>query len=165
MISDEIQQSVREAVNAVEDPEVPITLADLGVLRGIDVTEEGVQVTLRPTRLGCPARGEMATRVSSAVRRAAPGTHVDIVWQLKEWDRDDVTSRGRYELAQSGYGNPTSTTVRCPYCTSGDVRGVGAFGGAVCKVPYTCSACGSTFDLLRGSAALGAAAAGTVERA
>lgn len=149
-----VQDGVRAAVAAVEDPEIPITLQDLGVVRDVVTTDRTVRVVLRPTRLACPARSEMARRVREAVTSAAPELDVQVEWEMATWRAEDVSARGTGMLLQIGYADPrASGPGRCPYCGSSDVRTEGAFGGSVCKVPFSCAACGSTFDALKGSPA------------
>ena len=145
----ESEAEVRAALAEVEDPEVPVTLADLGVLRSVEITDERVVVHLAPTRLGCPGRAEMTRRVEEAVRGARPEAVVDVEWDMVAWRPDQITSRGADVLAEWGYAL-LAGGLRCPYCRSEDTRSEGEFGGAVCKRPFTCRACGSTFDVLRG---------------
>lgn len=142
---------VRDAVASVEDPEVPVTLVDLGVVRSVEPSDGGIRVVLRPTRIGCPGRDEMARRVRVAVAGAAPELEVRIDWEVSGWDAGDVSARGTRALMQIGYARPGATDVVCPYCGSPDVRGDGGFGGSVCKTPFSCRACGSTFDALKSS--------------
>jgi ring-1,2-phenylacetyl-CoA epoxidase subunit PaaD len=142
-------RDVRAAVAAVEDPEVPITLADLGVLRSLDIDGDRVVVHLAPTRLGCPGRAEMTRRVEEAVKGARPDAAVVVEWDMVAWQPDDVTPQGAGVLAEWGY-TLLAGGLRCPYCGSSDTRADGEFGGSVCKKPFTCRACGSTFDALRG---------------
>jgi ring-1,2-phenylacetyl-CoA epoxidase subunit PaaD len=145
--------AVRARVDLVEDPEVPITLSDLGVVRRVAVEDAGVTVTLRPTRLACPARPEMERRVRAAVADAAPGVPVEVRWELAPWQATDVSRAGSTVLVQIGYADPAVDTARCPYCDSVDVLREGTFGGSVCKTPYSCRGCGSTFDVLRNTPA------------
>ena len=58
-----------EAAAAVLDPEVPVlTIADLGVLRDVQVREDGsVDVTITPTYSGCPAMQTIADDVTTAL--------------------------------------------------------------------------------------------------
>ncbi|MEW6470754.1 MAG: iron-sulfur cluster assembly protein [Actinomycetota bacterium] len=145
-----LEAEIRAALADVEDPEVPITLADLGVLRAVEVEPGEVRVHLAPTRLGCPGRDEMERRVREAVRRAAPDVDVHVEWEMVAWRPDDITERGAGVLAEYGYALLTgAVSVRCPYCRSEEVRSDGNFGGSICKRPYTCRSCGSTFDALR----------------
>ncbi|MGK2956219.1 MAG: iron-sulfur cluster assembly protein [Solirubrobacterales bacterium] len=143
--------AVERAVRAVEDPEIPITLADLGVLRSIQVDDGRVRVLLRPTRLGCPARDRMEADVREAIREIAHDAVVEVIWEMVGWTEDAVTAEGWRILNDIGYarmgGNPDE--VACPYCGGIHVQGAGQFGGALCKSPFTCRSCGSTFDVLR----------------
>lgn len=143
---------VVDAVRAVEDPEIPVALSDLGVVRSVDVDPEGVRVVLRPTRLGCPARDRMERDVTLAVRTVAPDVSVSVDWEMEVWSDADVSEAGRAALGEVGYAVLLGGPPRCPYCGSADTRREGAFGGALCKVPHTCRGCGSTFDALRSAA-------------
>ena len=157
----DMEDRVRAAVATVEDPEVPITLQDLGVVRDVRVTGGQVRVVLRPTRLACPARGEMARRVHEAVRSAAPNMDVEVDWEIATWRGSDVSDRGAQVLLQIGYADPgVGASTGCPFCGSADVRSEGAFGGSVCKVPFSCRSCGSTYDALKGSTAAALAIGG-----
>ena len=141
---------IRAAIALVEDPEVPVTLSDLGVIRDVQIADGAVTVVMRPTRLACPARGEMARRVEHAALEVDPACTVSIEWEIAPWSGRDVSPTGQAVLIEFGYADPGSQTRTCPYCGSTAVRSDGAFGGAVCKLPFTCRNCGSTFDSLRG---------------
>ena len=142
---------IRAAIALVEDPEVPVTLSDLGVVRDVQIAGDTVTVLMRPTRLACPARSEMARRVEDAALAVDDSCTVSIEWEIAEWSGQDVSPTGQAVLVEFGYADPGSHTRTCPYCGSAAVRSEGAFGGAVCKVPFTCRNCGSTFDSLRGA--------------
>src|SRR4051812_2629871 len=52
----DLQQRAWDAASQVVDPEIPVlTIADLGVLRGVSVTDGRVEVAITPTYSGCPA--------------------------------------------------------------------------------------------------------------
>lgn len=140
---------VRAAIGGVEDPEIPVTLVDLGVVRSVDADGEAIRVVLRPTRLGCPARDEMARRIRAAVASAAPDVPLDLQWETSAWNAADVTARGSKVLVEIGYADPGAESISCPFCNSVNVRSEGPFGGSVCKVPFSCHSCGSTFDAMR----------------
>lgn len=149
---DPLRTALDEALGRVEDPEVPITLRDLGVLRDVEV--DGGQVTVRmvPTRLGCPALDEMARRVRETVRQVDASLDTRVEWSMESWTPQAITGNGLASLREAGYGQ-LRRRIRCPYCESEDVRQEGLFGGALCKTPFTCRGCGSTFDALRSALA------------
>ncbi|MFF4911199.1 iron-sulfur cluster assembly protein [Streptomyces sp. NPDC001260] len=131
----------------VLDPEIDVTLGDLGVVRSVSRADGRIVVHLAPTRLSCPARGEIARRVRAALTAAAPGHAVEIVWERGTWQPGAVTAAGHDALRTAGY-RVAGATPRCPYCAGDDVVRAGRFGGAVCKVPYDCRGCGSPFDVI-----------------
>lgn len=136
-----------DVVAGISDPEIDVTLRDLGVLRSVSLSQDRIQVHLAPTRLACPAQGEIARRVRSALTDAAPGHPVDIVWERGAWQPGAVTPAGHDALRVAGY-QVAGAAPRCPYCGGQDVVRAGRFGGAVCKVPYDCRGCGSLFDVI-----------------
>lgn len=136
-----------DVVAEVADPEIDVSLGDLGVVRSVSLTDDRIVVHLAPTRLSCPARGEITRRVRSAVADAAPGHGIEIVWERGAWQPGAVTTAGRDALRMAGY-RVAGVAPTCPYCGGADVVRAGRFGGAVCKVPYDCRGCGSLFDVI-----------------
>jgi len=161
-----VRARATEVASTVVDPELPmLTLADLGVLRRVDVAADGsVEVAITPTYSGCPA---MATMRDDLVRRLTEEgfTEVRVRVQLDPpWSTDDISARGRAALRAagisppgpstgSGSGGPVALTlgpvrrrVTCPRCGSADVALTSEFGSTACKALYRCRACLEPFD-------------------
>jgi ring-1,2-phenylacetyl-CoA epoxidase subunit PaaD len=153
--ADSVAADIRAAVARVEDPEIPVTLADLGVVRALDIEATGVRVVLRTTRLACPGRQRMAADVEAAVTGVVPGLCVDVEWDTAPWRPEDATEAGRQALRDFGYVMAGASRPSCPYCGAGEIRPEGLRGGSPCKVPFTCRRCGSPFDALAGSVGAG----------
>jgi ring-1,2-phenylacetyl-CoA epoxidase subunit PaaD len=67
----ELARRAWDAVASVVDPEIPVlTIADLGVLREVDVTDGRVDVAITPTYSGCPAMNMIALEIELALQRA-----------------------------------------------------------------------------------------------
>ena len=149
----------RTAAAAVLDPEVPVlTIADLGVLRDVTMTDDGtVVVTVTPTYSGCPAMDVIRHDVESAVR-AAGFDRVEVRTVLSPaWTTDWMTEQGRRALQEYGIAPPGRRTasdgpvvltlsVRCPQCGSADTRESSRFGSTACKSLWVCRACREPFD-------------------
>ena len=154
----------RRVAESVTDPELPmLTLADLGVLRDVDVVGEGhVVVDITPTYSGCPA---MATMRDDLVRSLTEAgfPRVDVRVSLHPaWTSDWITPEGRAALAAAGISppgpapthggpipltlQPTARVVRCPQCDSPATELVSEFGSTACKALYRCTACLEPFD-------------------
>src|SRR5690606_19470536 len=67
-----LQRRAWAAAASVPDPEVPcVTVADLGILRSVEIDDDGVAVAkVTPTYSGCPAVLAIELSVESALREA-----------------------------------------------------------------------------------------------
>jgi len=142
-------QQIIEVIDLVDDPEIPITLKDLGVLRSVVLDVDQVRVVLRATKLACPGRITMETSIRKACESVKPELQVSITWEMEPWSPNDVTEKGRNRLNEYGITIEDPDDVTCPYCTSRSISSMGDFGGSICKVPYHCGDCGSIFERLR----------------
>jgi ring-1,2-phenylacetyl-CoA epoxidase subunit PaaD len=156
----------RHIAEQVPDPELPmLTLADLGVLRGVETTEDGTVVaSLTPTYSGCPAMAEMRADVAARLRDAGY-TRVEIRTVLDPpWTSDWITPAGRRKLTEHGIAppgpaprggpvplvlSPTRRTVTCPRCGSADTEETSRFAATSCKALWRCRACREPFEYVK----------------
>jgi metal-sulfur cluster biosynthetic enzyme len=95
-------EAIVEALRPVEDPEIGISIVDLGLLRGVEVEDETgkVLVTMTLTSPMCPLGPQIMAAVKSAAA-AVPGVggaSVQLVWS-PPWDpRVDATDDVKAEL-------------------------------------------------------------------
>jgi len=153
----------REVASSVPDPELPmVTVAELGILRKVTLTDEHVEVTITPTYLGCPALHEIA---SDTRRRLHEAGFPDVTVQVRlapPWTSDAITAEGRRKLAAAGIAppRPASTgpvplllgrrgTVPCPRCGSPDTAQLAAFGATPCTALHRCRGCGEPFESVK----------------
>jgi ring-1,2-phenylacetyl-CoA epoxidase subunit PaaD len=143
-------------LDRVVDPEIPVlTLADLGVLRDVEIAADGaVIVTITPTYSGCPALDTMRSDIRTVL--AAEGltrAEVRTVHQ-PAWTTDMMSEDGRAKLEHFGIAPPgptatPDTPVLCPQCASSETRTVSHFGSTACKALMVCSACREPFDYFK----------------
>lgn len=148
-----------DAAAAVVDPEVPaVTVADLGILRGVTL-EEGVAVArVTPTYSGCPAVLAIEFAVEAALRDAGFEPRIERVIS-PAWTTDWITEEGREKLRVYGIAPPVAgsgkaalfgdVTVPCPQCASTDTTRVSEFGSTACKALYRCETCREPFDYFK----------------
>lgn len=77
------EEAIREALRAVNDPEVGMNIVDLGLVYGIQAAPERVHVTMTMTSPTCPMGDLLVESVRDAVRRVAPEARdidVELVW-------------------------------------------------------------------------------------
>jgi len=98
------EDEVREALRSVDDPEVGMSIVDLGLVYGIDVTPERVHVEMTMTTQACPMSDLITDNARRAVVALVPdGVRVDIelVWE-PFWTPDMMS-----EAAKQTFGWPT----------------------------------------------------------
>jgi ring-1,2-phenylacetyl-CoA epoxidase subunit PaaD len=139
----------REAAAAVPDPEIPIlTIADLGILRDVTVSEDGaIEVAITPTYSGCPAMNVIAHDVRVALARAGFSAARIRTVLAPAWTTDWLSEEGRRKLRDWGIAPPTPREpVACPRCGSSDTERIAEFGSTPCKALWRCRACREPFD-------------------
>ncbi|WP_439651151.1 1,2-phenylacetyl-CoA epoxidase subunit PaaD [Nocardia panacis] len=156
--------AARAVVESVLDPEMPmLTIADLGVLRDVQVSDAGVVVRITPTYSGCPAMGAIRLDIESALRvHGFTEVRVDTVL-APAWSSDWITPEGRRKLRENGYSEPgpaprptagpialtllpPARAIRCPRCDSPETELISEFSATACKALYRCRACLEPFD-------------------
>jgi ring-1,2-phenylacetyl-CoA epoxidase subunit PaaD len=145
--------AILEAVGEVADPEVPVlTIADLGVLRGVRHEGDQVVVTITPTYSGCPAMDVIRHEVELTLNSLGVDGRVETVLS-PAWTTDWMSESGKAKLVEYGIAPPTgrgavflSLTVRCPLCGSPDTTELSRFGSTSCKSLWRCNACREPFD-------------------
>ncbi|MCI5076329.1 1,2-phenylacetyl-CoA epoxidase subunit PaaD [Oricola sp.] len=157
----EMQARAWEAAAAVPDPEVPcVTVADLGILRSVDIDEAGMAVAkVTPTYSGCPATLAIELSVETALREAGFDARVERVMS-PAWTTDWIGEDAREKLREYGIAPPVEasgsirslfgeTQVACPRCGSTDTSRISEFGSTPCKAHYRCEACLEPFDYFK----------------
>ncbi|MFI1014587.1 1,2-phenylacetyl-CoA epoxidase subunit PaaD [Streptomyces sp. NPDC020965] len=167
MVTDtRLEAELRGLAGSVPDPELPVlTLAELGVLRGVQILGPGrVEVELTPTYTGCPAIGAMSADIEQVLHdHGIPDVSVVTVLS-PAWSTDDISAEGRRKLAEFGIapprphlagapdrgagGGPVPLTlsVRCPHCGSTETELLSRFSSTACKALRRCVDCREPFD-------------------
>ena len=148
-----LTQAVWDVLETVEDPELPITITDLGLVHDVHVTDSRVAVRLVPTWIGCPALDVIRRRVGQALE-AIPGVRdVTVEYTFEPpWTLDRMTPRGRARLQGHGLAVPRcrfSEPPACPYCGSRNVSLDSLFGPTMCRATYVCRDCRNPFERLK----------------
>jgi metal-sulfur cluster biosynthetic enzyme len=87
--------AVWAALERVDDPELPLSIVDLGLVRRLEISDQRVRVGVTYTSLACPCNEMIREDVEAAVA-AVPGVAAVTVDEVLEpWSREDVTPQGR----------------------------------------------------------------------
>lgn len=89
------RDAVWSALERVDDPELPLSIVDLGLVRRLDIVDGTVTVGLTYTSLACPCVEMIREDVDAAVRDVPDVRSARVDDVLEPWSRDDVTPGGR----------------------------------------------------------------------
>lgn len=140
-----LEKRIWEALAGVEDPELPISVTDLGLIQDVTVSARSVRVRMVPTYSACPAIEVMRQDIRRKLLEIADIEQVDVELTFKEpWTMDRMTERGRQRLIQHGISMPSKLrleSVECPFCGSSNTVLENPFGPTLCRAIYYCHAC------------------------
>ena len=93
------EQTVRDALRQVIDPELGCNIVDLGLVYRIQINNGTIAVEMTLTTPGCPMHESIAAGVKAAVLQlpAVEEVNLAIVWD-PPWSPDRMTDAGRAML-------------------------------------------------------------------
>jgi FeS assembly SUF system protein len=107
-MNDELYQSTTDdplfdpitaAIQEIYDPEIPVNIYDLGLIYGITIADNNVDIKMTLTSPACPVAGEMPEWVGQAVAGVdgVNKVNVDLVWD-PPWGIENLTDEAKLEL-------------------------------------------------------------------
>ena len=96
------EAQVWDALKDVNDPEMPISLVDLGMIYGVNVQCAQVHIQLGLTATACPAVDFIFSDIRA--RLAQDGFHdvrIELVWN-PPWTKERISEEGRFLLCTWG---------------------------------------------------------------
>jgi metal-sulfur cluster biosynthetic enzyme len=86
------REQVTEALRDVFDPELGMSIVDLGLIYGVEIDGGRVQVTMTLTAQGCPLHASMAEWARQAVERIPGVDGVEVLITFEPpWTPDRIT--------------------------------------------------------------------------
>ena len=155
-----IEASIRALLATIDDPEMPISIIDLGIVERVEVDGGTVCISLTPTFTGCPALQMIDDQIVQIVG-ALPDVDKVVVKHVFDppWRADRISEAGRERLRKHGVTVPASRVVQmriptkeavaCPFCESEQTRLDSPFGPTRCRMIYYCTSCRNTFEHLK----------------
>ena len=116
-------EQIREALKAVIDPELRRSIVELGMVRSIDISANGVvDVTVSLTTAGCPIRGHFQTSVAQAVSALDGVQHVNVYFDVLS---DSEKAALQQKLGRGSLPAGTLAQVANVLCIGSGKGGVG----------------------------------------
>ena len=161
-VAESRRDEIMRWLDEVMDPEVPVlSIRELGVLRDVEVTGDGVVVVMTPTYSGCPAMHAMESEVVATLsRHGVPNVRVKTVYS-PAWTTDWISDEAKAKLEAYGIAAPgrvesddlvtlrRRAPTRCPYCKSVNTTMRSEFGSTACKAILFCNSCSQPFELFK----------------
>ncbi len=145
----------------VPDPEIPVlSVLDLGIVRDVVISADGVEVSVAPTYSGCPATEVIEQSIVAELQKQGV-QNVTLKRVLSPpWTTDWISEAGRDKLLDYGIAPPDGTmskrdllggsrTVACPRCRTENTTLVSEFGSTPCKASYKCDECLEPFEYFK----------------
>ena len=169
---------IHDALRSIPDPEMPISIVDLGLIEdvrfdqvdaGVTGGDVNVTVDVLPTFIGCPALDMIAGDIRAKLG-AIPGVaDVRVNWLFNPpWSVDRITPEGRASLKDHGVTVPahgsklhvaghetpqtvtlTASAIPCPFCGSKATHLESEFGPTRCRTIHYCTSCKNSFEHLK----------------
>ena len=95
--SDALRRPIEGALRQVVDPELALTIVDIGLVYAVTVTAALVKVTMTMTSAACPVTDVIVGDVETELDRVVPPElkiHVDLVWE-PAWTTDRMSPRAK----------------------------------------------------------------------
>jgi ATP-binding protein involved in chromosome partitioning len=117
------RDQVTEALKSVIDPELRRSIVELGMVRSIDISDNGViDVTVSLTTPGCPIRGHFQTSVAQVVGELDGVSHVNVYFDVLS---DAEKSALQQKLGRGGLPDGALAQVSNVICVGSGKGGVG----------------------------------------
>jgi metal-sulfur cluster biosynthetic enzyme len=92
------EEAVRAALAEVHDPELPVSVVDLGLVRGVDIAGDQVTVRMTFTSIACPCTDVIKEDVGARLSALDGVGSVRVEEVFERWSREDMTDEGRLIL-------------------------------------------------------------------
>lgn len=92
-----LREPIEHALRQVVDPEVAMSIVDVGLVYGVEVTDDAVQVRLTMTSRACPVADVIVGDVEAELDRVVPAglqIRVELVWE-PAWTPDRMSAHAK----------------------------------------------------------------------
>ena len=173
------QRDIVDILRTIPDPEMPISIVDLGLVQRVSVSQNGcedasanavrVEIDVLPTFVGCPALDMIEGDIRAKLSGLPDIREIKINWLFDPpWSVDRITVGGRESLKAhgvtvpergsrldvAGHAKPQAVALRvsaiaCPFCGSNSTYLDSPFGPTRCRTIYYCEKCRNSFEHLK----------------
>jgi metal-sulfur cluster biosynthetic enzyme len=96
------EAAVWAALAEVQDPELPVGIVDLGLVRTVRIDGPAVTVGITFTSIACPCTDLLSEDIQARLGRLDGVRSVEVEELFQPWSREDMTEEGRIALLALG---------------------------------------------------------------
>lgn len=103
-LSPERYDEVIEALKDVIDPEIGVNIVDLGLIYGVEESEEdnSLLINMTLTSAGCPLTDVLEEQTAAALDGVTEAFRINWVW-MPPWGPELITEDGREQMRAIGF--------------------------------------------------------------
>lgn len=103
-LSPERHDEVIEALKDVIDPEIGVNIVDLGLIYGVEESEEdgSLLINMTLTSAGCPLTDVLEEQTAAALDGVTEAFRINWVW-MPPWGPELITEDGREQMRAIGF--------------------------------------------------------------
>lgn len=103
-LSPERHDQVIEALKDVIDPEIGVNIVDLGLIYGVEESEEdgSLLINMTLTSAGCPLTDVLEEQTAAALDGVTEAFRINWVW-MPPWGPELITEDGREQMRAIGF--------------------------------------------------------------
>jgi metal-sulfur cluster biosynthetic enzyme len=95
---------VESVLADVLDPEYPVSLVDMGLIRNVEIEDATARVAISYCSLGCPCIDLIEHDVKDRLLELDGIERVEVVESFDHWTRKDISRKGLTLLRTAGVG-------------------------------------------------------------
>ncbi len=95
---------VLETLKEVNDPEIPLNVVDLGLIRGISCSDDYIHIKMTLTTPKCPLENFIVNSIKDKLKERFPEKDVEITLEFDEpWNTSMISEKGKEKLRKLGW--------------------------------------------------------------
>lgn len=161
-----IEREIFDVLKTIPDPEMPISILDLGLIEEVEIQDTTVHVTVLPTFIGCIALPMISDEIKLKVGKLKDVDTVEVQFiNDPPWSTNRITNKGKTDLARHGITVQNNSTgcctshsigvdlkisaIACPWCESNETTLTSPFGPTRCRSIHFCNSCRQPFERMK----------------
>ncbi|CAG4917273.1 iron-sulfur cluster assembly protein [Acidithrix sp. C25] len=115
-----IASQIRATLSPIIDPELKVSIVELGMIGGIDLIEGEVKIDLALTTIACPLRSQIQKEISSKISTLLPNAKVSFnVIAMSQADKAKAMQLARSAASKNAPNNSIPSNARIIAIASG----------------------------------------------